>query len=292
MIQRLPFTVTPAMQRENEAHGGFAPHWTTEVLKARYPTRADFCREYAASAEARQLDEVLKLVKPGARVLDIGAGFGVVAVYLASRGYQVSVAEPSLDLCEYIERAGRLYDLPLTIYHVSGEALDELPGKTFDACAFHASLHHCDDPVRALTNCASLLAPGGKLFLLSEPLLQRFRSKRWFERKLARGELIAGDYGGNEHIYYYHEYRAMLKQAGFERVTDLPSFRYRDPKSYLKLLEHEKAPRLSLVLRKMYYATVARLLRLGPCGRPMVALLKRLSLVQTDFVATCRPRAA
>jgi SAM-dependent methyltransferase len=292
MIERIPFPQSPEMQQENEVHREQAAAWTTEVIRATYPTREDFFRHYAGSAEGRQLLQVLETVPQGARVLDVGAGYGIIPIYLASLGYQVSAAEPSPDLCEYMERAANLYGVPLSIYHISAEYLDRLRAEPFDLCLFNGSLHHCDDPVHALTNCRDLLKTGGKLALMNEPLLQFFRSKRWFHRLHEHNALIAGDYGGNEHIYYYHEYRSMLARAGFATIADFPAFRYRDPASYLHVLEYEKAKPLSVLTRKLYYRTIGGLLRLGVCGKPAVFVLKRLSLLQTNFVATRPGKAA
>jgi SAM-dependent methyltransferase len=262
------------------------------MIQAIYPACTDFCHDYAASAEGQQLREVLRQVPPGARVLDVGAGYGIIAIYLASQGYRVCAVEPSPDLCAYIQRAATLYGLALDIFNVSAECLDLLPKRNFDLCMFNASLHHCDDPLQALAHCHDLLAPTGKLALLNEPLLHFFRSKAWFERQLESGSLVTGDYGGNEHIYYYHEYRAMLARAGFGDVADFVAFRYRDPSSYFRALNYQKAKKMSVLVRKVYYNSIAGLLRLGMCGKPALYLLKRLSLLQTNFVAARDRRAA
>jgi SAM-dependent methyltransferase len=292
MIHRIPFLPSPDMRRENEVHRERVSGWTADVIRATYPTAEDFFKAYRDSAEGQQLREVVQSLKPGVRILDVGAGHGIIAIYLASLGFQVAAVEPSPDLCDYIERAANLYGMKLDIYNLSAEYLHLLPSGGFDLCMFNASLHHCDNPVRALANCHDLLAPDGKLALLNEPLLQFFRSKAWFARRLEQGGLVAGDYGGNEHIYYYHEYRSMLERAGFTDIADAVALRYRDPASYFRVLSYEKAATLSVALRKLYYGTIAALLRLGACGQPAVQLLKRLSLLQTNFVATRSSRAA
>src|SRR5207245_2120836 len=116
-------------------------------------------RYYSSSAEGAQMREALKHVPRGAKVLDVGAGYGGIAIYLAAQGYRVTAAEPSPDLCAYIERVAAVYRLSLAISNVSAECLDRLPVRPFDVCMFNASLHHCDEPSKALANCHELLAP-------------------------------------------------------------------------------------------------------------------------------------
>ncbi len=290
MIRRMPFPQSAALQRELEAHRKSMPTCSVEKIRGWYPTREDFCRNYVNSAECRQLAAVLRDLAPGASLLDIGAGYGIIAIYLASQGYRVTAAEPSPELCDYIDNAARLYGLTLDVCNVSAEYLHQLVAASFDACLFNASLHHCDDPAQALANCHALLRPGGKVALLNEPLLQFFRSKAWFNRQLDTGQLLVGDYGGNEHIYYYHEYRALLARAGFSDISDFVAFRYRHPASYFRVLHSEKARSISFLVRRLYYSAIAGLLHLGLVGRPAVGLLKRLSLLQTNFVAM-KPQA-
>jgi SAM-dependent methyltransferase len=286
MIHAIPHEVSDGLRAENEIHNGHIAPRTTDWLRANYPTAADFVRYYAESAEGIQLLKAFAAVKPGAAVLDVGAGYGLTAVFLASRGYRVSAVEPSRGLCDYIDRAATLYGLPLDVYHVCGEGLDRMPPREFDVCMFNASLHHCDDPVRALTHCHRLLKPDGQLLLMNEPILRFFRSKGWFQNQLEYGTLVTGDYGGNEHTYYYHEYRDMLRRAGFRRIRDRVAQRYLNPKSYVAVLSaHHRGP-LRIVGRRLYYGVIRGLFRLGFLGAPFIALMKRLSLLQTNFVAT------
>jgi SAM-dependent methyltransferase len=285
MIHQIPHEVSDALRKECEAHAQAAAVCTAEVMRRNAPTADDFLRDFLARPEGAQLLEAVRPLPAGARILDVGAGFGLVAVTLATRGFRVGVVEPALALCGYIERAATLYGLDIDIYHVSAECMDRVPADGFDACLFHASLHHCDDPVRALANARGLLAPGGRVLLLNEPLLQAFRTRAWFQRQLDSGTLVTGDYGGNEHIYYYHEYRAMLRRAGFEEVRDSVALRYRDPQSYLAYLASSSGGRASLTGRRVYYGLVRGLTRAPLAGPLALGLLKRLSLVQTNFTA-------
>ena len=268
MIHSIPHPTSDALRAETEIHARGTAPLTEEWQRANYPTAEDFVRDYGASAEGFEVERALRSVAAGGSVLDVGSGYGKAALLLALRGYRVTAVEPALAFCEYLERAARIYRLPVEIYHVSGEALDLLPPLGLDACLFNASLHHCDDPVRALANCRGLLRPGGRIFLLNEPVLQPFRSKRWFRRQLERGTLVTGDYGGNEHTYRHHEYRAMLRQAGFRDIQGRIALRYSDPRSYLSVLRARPGNSLAVAGRRLYYGGIRGLLRAGAPGAP------------------------
>lgn len=285
MVHLIPHEITAGLREENAIHNQGVEQLSVAALRQRWPTRTDFLRDFFQRAEGVQFQKAVAGLGYGARVLDIGAGPGHTSLYLAAQGYHVHVAEPALGLCQLIDRAASLYQLPVEVYNTSAEFLDRLPVRGLDACIFHASLHHCDDPALALAHCHTLLAPGGQLFLLNEPVLQCFRSKAWFARQLQSGG-VAGDYGGNEHTYYYHEYLALLRQAGFRQITDFVSERYARPQSYLNHLKQEKAPLLKSWLRTAYYRVLQGLLASGAAGRPIITVMKRLSLLQTNFIAT------
>jgi SAM-dependent methyltransferase len=286
VIQIIPHAISEGLRKENEIHHQHKGGHTREQLQAEYPTMEEFLKRFLNRAEGWQFVRAVAELKPGARVLDIGAGTGRTSVYLASQGHRVAALEPSPDLCRFIADAAQLYGLSLDIYNATAETIDRLPVRDFDACIFNASFHHCDEPERALAGCHQVLVRGGRVLLLNEPLLQLFRSKAWFQRQLAEGALVTGDYGGNEHTYYHHEYIAMLKAARFGEIRDYLSLRYLNPERYLHRIERRRAPLREVRSRRLYYRAIHLLARSGPLGRPALALLKRLSLVQTYFVAT------
>jgi SAM-dependent methyltransferase len=285
MIRYIPHPVSEGLARENAVHEEHVGNVTADEIRAAQPSRETFCADYLAGAEGQQLLAALAAVPVGARVLDVGAGYGTIAICLAAHGYRVTAAEPSPALCRRIEKLQEVYELPFDICNVTGEYLHELPEWDFDVCMFNASLHHCDEPLRALANCFELLRPGGRLLLMNEPLLQGFRSKAWFSRSREEGKWITGDYGGNEHIYYYREYHSMLRQAGFDHIEDVIAYRYRHPGSYLRYLKSVNASPLALLVRQAHYRSIAGCFRLGIFGKPVLGALKRLSLLQTNFLA-------
>lgn len=101
----------------------------------------------------------------GARVLDVGCGAGLLSEALAREGAQVT----AIDLAPDLIRIAKLHRLESGVevdYRLTPvEALaDELPG-AFDAIVCMEMLEHVPDPGAIVAACATLLKPGGRLFL-------------------------------------------------------------------------------------------------------------------------------
>lgn len=101
----------------------------------------------------------------GVRIVDIGCGGGIMSEALARAG----AAVVALDLAPEALDVARLHALEAGVrvdYRLqSAEDLAaEMPGQ-FDAVSCLEMLEHVPDPVSVLRACATLLKPGGRLFL-------------------------------------------------------------------------------------------------------------------------------
>ncbi len=101
----------------------------------------------------------------GVRALDVGCGGGLLSEALARAGAEVT----AIDLAPAVLDVARLH------LHESGLAVDyrersvealaaEMPG-AFDVVTCMEMLEHVPDPSSVIRACATLLKPGGKLFL-------------------------------------------------------------------------------------------------------------------------------
>jgi 2-polyprenyl-3-methyl-5-hydroxy-6-metoxy-1,4-benzoquinol methylase len=109
--------------------------------------------------------QILHLMPPGGRALDIGAGTGRDAAALARRGFSVTAAEPTAEMSAHGRRLHAGLDIDWT-----DDALPHLPqlsarGETYDLIMLTAVWMHLDTAERsaALPAVAALLAPGGRL---------------------------------------------------------------------------------------------------------------------------------
>ena len=130
------------------------PEGPQRALHVLNPVRLDYVRQRIAAAGLA-----------GQRVLDVGCGGGLLSEAMARAGAQVT----AIDLAPELVKAGRLHSLESGVqvdYQVkSVEALAaERPG-SFDAVTCMEMLEHVPDPGAIIAACATLLRPGGRLFL-------------------------------------------------------------------------------------------------------------------------------
>ena len=101
----------------------------------------------------------------GARVLDVGCGGGLLSESLAAAGADVT----AIDLAPGLLKVARLHGLESGVqvdYRQSSvEALAAEMPAAFDAITCMEMLEHVPDPGSVLHACASLLKPGGRLFV-------------------------------------------------------------------------------------------------------------------------------
>lgn len=101
----------------------------------------------------------------GAAVLDVGCGGGLLSEAMAKAGADVT----ALDLAPELVKVARLHGLESGVkvdYRVQSveDLAAERPG-AFDAVTCMEMLEHVPDPASVLRACATLLRPGGRLFV-------------------------------------------------------------------------------------------------------------------------------
>jgi 2-polyprenyl-6-hydroxyphenyl methylase/3-demethylubiquinone-9 3-methyltransferase len=143
-------------QSELDKFNDLAQRWWDEngpqkALHALNPVRLDYV------AQRMQLQD--------AQVLDLGCGGGLLSEALAKAGAKVT----GIDLAPDLIKVAKLHRLESGVQvdyrEQSAEALAEQAPGTFDAITCMEMLEHVPDPAAILRACATLLRPGGRLFL-------------------------------------------------------------------------------------------------------------------------------
>ena len=143
-------------QAELDKFGALANRWwdpegPQKALHALNPVRLQYVKQRVTLRDAT--------------VLDVGCGGGLLSEALAKEGANVT----ALDLAPELIKIAKLHRLESGVavdYRLqSVEALvAEQPG-SFDAITCMEMLEHVPDPSAIIAACASLLKPGGQLFL-------------------------------------------------------------------------------------------------------------------------------
>jgi thioredoxin reductase/SAM-dependent methyltransferase len=106
---------------------------------------------------------------PG-RALDVGAGEGADALWLAARGWSVTATDISQRALERVDAEAKRRGLPVECHHADADALDAFEAGAFDLVSAHyASIPRSPDR-RAIHNLLKAVAPGGTLLVVSHDL--------------------------------------------------------------------------------------------------------------------------
>ena len=165
--------------------------------------------------QARRLLDLLRRHLPGLaapRLLDVGAGSGILVEAAAAQGLVASGVEPSRWLVEQARDAG--VEL---IEGLLPEALER--GSAFDAVTLIDVIEHVNDPAGLLRAAGEQLSETGCLFVVTpdvSSLAARLMGGRWWHYRLA-------------HIAYFNRQTLirLLERSGFEPIaTYRPGWRF------------------------------------------------------------------
>jgi arsenite methyltransferase len=102
-------------------------------------------------------------LRPDMDVADVGAGTGFMAAGLAPLARKVYVFDASAAMLEMARQNLKEFD-NLIFQEAEGLSLP-LPDASLDAVFANMYLHHCQDPLAAITEMVRLLRPGGRLVI-------------------------------------------------------------------------------------------------------------------------------
>lgn len=148
-----------------------------EVDAVRFPgyfKRRDPGAVVAASDHVLATGMMLKHcgLKPGDWALEYGAGFAQTALALARLGVNVDTVDVSERFCGWVRDQAEFFGVPLTPFKGRfGDA--PRPGQKYQVVWFYESFHHCLDFERVVRELPKLLAPGGRVILAGEPIVER-----------------------------------------------------------------------------------------------------------------------
>jgi 2-polyprenyl-6-hydroxyphenyl methylase/3-demethylubiquinone-9 3-methyltransferase len=101
---------------------------------------------------------------PGARVVDVGCGAGLLSESLATAGARVTGIDMSPAMLEAARRHLGSSGLEIDYRPTTAETLADRAPAAFDAAVCMELLEHVPDPESLVSACARLVRPGGDVF--------------------------------------------------------------------------------------------------------------------------------
>jgi SAM-dependent methyltransferase len=109
---------------------------------------------------------------PPARVLELGAGWGHLAMALAATGFRVTAVDLNGPSVELLRRRAAALHVDLDV--VQSTFLDYRADEPVDAIVFFEAFHHCEKPFELLDRCVDALAPRGRLLFVADAIYDDF----------------------------------------------------------------------------------------------------------------------
>jgi SAM-dependent methyltransferase len=190
------------MPSEAEVADFYPAHYYGD-LGSKFRTPIEMLVRLVGARHVRFLAEGLA---PGARVLDLGCGRGVLLSALADRGLEAHGVELN-------EAAARGADPRAQVRVAPTLPAAGYPGAWFDCAIVWHVLEHLRDPAGALAELARVLRPGGRL-VVAVPNFASIQAKwagpAWFHLDLPR------------HLHHFPlaALRRLLERHGFEVVSE------------------------------------------------------------------------
>jgi len=123
--------------------------------------------------DLERLDLIASRIRPGANVLEVDCGPGVLAKRMQDRGAQVT----GTDLSHVAVERARAKGIPVQRVDVDTEALP-FPDSAFDTVVSNSMIEHRFFPERSLDECVRVLEPSGR-FIVCLPNTAHWLCRWW-----------------------------------------------------------------------------------------------------------------
>lgn len=227
--------------------------------------------ENLARMRAKVRRHALQYLRPGARILELNAGTGEDAVFLARRGFAVHAIDLSPGMVACIEAKARRYGLQrLTWQQLSFTQLEAVACGPFDYALSNLGGVNClADPGRIARGLRGVLVPGAVVTLvvmpplclweLSQALRGRFRAAF---RRLGQGGIVARVEGVGFHVDYFSP-RRLARAFG----PDFHPLRLQGLSVFTPTADEKEFPRRHPRLYRLLRRLDERLADLSPFSR-------------------------
>jgi len=159
-------------------------------------------------------------LKPGSRVVDIGAGAGGAALELARRGHKVTAIDASPAMIAQATDLADAQGLPLEAFVMDGQKL-ELPDASFDAGLSVFGIILFPDAAAGLAELRRVVRAKGRIALITwtEPGAYELAAELRAAAASVLGELTPGVLPAQLRFQEFEAFHALFAEAGLEAIA-------------------------------------------------------------------------
>lgn len=123
-------------------------------------------------AAIAQVIRTLKL-KPGAKLVEFGPGWGNTTLALAMMGFDVTAVDIEKNFCNLISRRAEQAGVKIKVVNADFSWIEQI-AEPVDAILFFECFHHCSDHLRLIKALDQAVKEDGKVYFAAEPITQDF----------------------------------------------------------------------------------------------------------------------
>ena len=214
LVSKYPFESSMfEIQKDENGYYG-RNYWESVMTKAAGKnTLSEVIDLYLEERVIYWLKYILKYVKPGAVVAEIGCGLGQLSYALQYAGYQQTAYELSPWICSYIQQ-----ELKIQVHCGSFEEKSRM----YDSILAFDVLEHVMNPYELLKKCAESIKEDGVLCMQTPCFNPRLN----YEQMQKECPRFKGMLREEQHIYLYSKaaVKRLLTSVGFTHIEFVPAF--------------------------------------------------------------------
>jgi ubiquinone/menaquinone biosynthesis C-methylase UbiE len=189
----------PTNSRSKDTGWGKVAAWYHETVE----DRASYQKDLIMPNLLRLMD-----IQPGQKILDLGCGEGLFTRRFAKAGAEVTAIDIALPLIEIAKREAASenehYKFQPRFFVSDAASIPLVPSTTQDAVVINLALQNIENVAGVFKECARVLKPGGKLFIvLNHPAFRIPKATEWGWAETGNNKLqTINNKQGRESIQY------------------------------------------------------------------------------------------
>jgi len=112
-------------------------------------------------------------LKPGAKIVEFGPGWGNTTLTLAMMGFDVTAVDIEKNFCDLISRRAEQAGVKINVINADFSWIEQIVDPV-DAILFFECFHHCSDHLRLIKALGNAVKEDGKVYFAAEPITSNF----------------------------------------------------------------------------------------------------------------------